>query len=90
MAENFDPTASLDFQLDSTSPSKRPEQLVNLLERELGREFPKALEIVDIVHAPGERLVSVRHLEKLDEETSKNLAHLARGVFSNFMTSPWY
>ena len=90
MAEDFDPTASLDFPLDPSSPSKRPEQLVILLERELGREFPEALRTVDIVQAPGARFVSVRHLEKLDEQTSKNVAHMARGVFSNFMTSPWY
>ena len=90
MAEHHDPPASLDFQLDPSSPSKRPEQLVSLLERVLGQEFPAALEIINIVHAPGKPRVSIRNLEKLDEPTSKHLAHRARGVFNDFMTSPWY
>ena len=81
---------SLDSQLDPSSPSKRPEQLVILLERALEQEFPEALEIIDIWHAPGKPLVSVRNLEKLDEPTAKNLAHRVRGVFNDFMTSPWY
>ena len=90
MANRQDTPPSLDFHLDPSSPSKRPEQLVILLERALGQEFPGTLEIIDIVHAPGNPLVSVRNLEKLDEPTAKDLAHRARGVFNDFMTSPWY
>ena len=90
MANRQGTPPSLDFELDPNSPSKQPEQLVILLERALGQEFPEALEIIDIWHAPGEPLVSVRNLEKLDESTANNLAHMARGVFNDFMTSPWY
>ena len=82
--------STVDFTLEPSSPSKRPEQLVSLLESALQREFPKALGIVDIWHEPGEPLVSVRNLEKLDEQTAKTLAHRARGVYNDFMTSPWY
>ena len=81
---------SVDFTLDPSSPSKQPEQLVSLLERALRREFPEALRIVDISHAPGAPVVSVRNLEKLDEQTAKDLVHAARGVFNEFMMSPWY
>ena len=90
MANPPAPLPSLDFELDPSSPSKRPEQFVILLERALGQEFPEALEIIDISHAPGQPLVSVRNLGKLDEPTAKELAHRARGVFNDFMTSPWY
>ena len=90
MPKQQDTLPSLDFELDPSSPSKRPEQFVILLERALGQEFPEALEIIDIWHAPGKPLVSVRNLEKLDEPTAKDLAHRARGVFNDFMTSPWY
>ena len=90
MPEPQDPPPTVDFTLDPSSPSKRPEQLVSLLESTLRREFPEALEIVDVWHAPGAPLVSVRNLEKLDERTAKTLAHRARGVFNEFMTSPWY
>ena len=78
MAKQQDTLPSLDFELDPSSPSKRPEQFVILLERALGQEFPEALEIIDIWHAPGKPLVSVRNLEKLDEPTAKDLAHRAR------------
>ena len=81
---------TVDFTLDPSRPSKSPEQLVSLLESALQREFPEAFDIVDIWHEPGEPLVSVRNLEKLDEKTAQNLAHRARGVFNDFMTSPWY
>lgn len=81
---------SLDFNLDPNRLSKRPEQFVILLERALEQEFPEVLEIIDIWHEPGNPLVSVRNLEKLDEPTAKNLAHRVRGVFNEFMTSPWY
>ena len=90
MPERQGQPPTVDFTLDPSSPSKQPEQLVSLLESALRREFPEALEIVDIWHAPGEPVVSVRNLEKLDERTAKNLAHRARGVFNEFMTSPWY
>jgi hypothetical protein len=90
MPEHQGQPSTVDFTLDPSSPSKRPEQFVSLLESALRREFPQAVEFVDIWHAAGDPVVSVRHLEKLDEEMATNVAHRARGVFSEFMTSPWY
>ena len=90
MPERRDQSPTVDFTLDPSSPSKRPEQFVSLLESALRREFPEVLEIVEIWHASGEPLVSIRHLEKLDEQMATNVAHRARGVFNEFMTSPWY
>ena len=90
MANRQDTPPSLDFEFDPSSPSKRPEQFVILLERTLRQEFPRALEIIDIWHAPGNPLVSIRNLEKLDELNAKDLTHRVRGVFNDFMTSPWY
>jgi len=90
MPERKDQPSTVDFTLDPSSPSKRPEQFVSLLESALRLEFPQAEEIIDICHAAGDPVVSVRNLEKLDEEMATNVAHRARGVFSDFMTSPWY
>ena len=90
MPERQGQPPTVEFTLDPSSPSKRPEQFVSLLERALRQEFPQALEIVDIWHAPGEPVVSIRNLEKLDEQMATHLAHRARGVFNEFMTSPWY
>lgn len=90
MPEQHDQPPTVEFTLDPTSPSKRPEQLITLLERALQREFPEALEIVDIQHTPGEPVVSIKGLEKLDTQMAKSLAHRARVVFNDFMTSPWY
>ena len=90
MSEHQDQPSTVDFTFDPSSPSKEPAQFVSLLENALRREFPQAVEIVDIVHAPGEPVVTVRHLEKLDEQMAKEVTHKARGVFREFMTSPWY
>jgi len=90
MANQEDTLPSLDFDLNPSSPSKRPEQFVILLEMALGQEFPEALEIINIWNAPGNPLVSVRNIEKFDEPTAKDVAHRSRGVFNDFMTSPWY
>ena len=38
-----DSLPSLDFQIDASSPSKRPEQFAALLDSALRREFPEAL-----------------------------------------------
>ena len=90
MPERQDHPPTVDFTVDPISPSKRPEQLVSLLESALRLDFPEALETVEIWHAPGEPVVSIRNLEQLDEQVAKNLARRARGVFNEFMTSPWY
>ena len=47
MVEDQDPTPSLDFPINS-SLSKRPDQLATLLDSALQREFPEALDIVEI------------------------------------------
>ena len=80
---------SLDFPIDS-SRSKRPEQLVALLDSALRRKFPEALDLLEIAQVPNPPAVSLRGLEKLDEDVVKRLTHTARGVFNDFMISPWY
>ena len=85
MPEQHDQPPTVEFTLDPTGPSKRPEQLITLLKSALQREFPEALGIVDIQHTPGEPA-----LEKLDAQVAKSLARRARVVFNDFMTSPWY
>jgi len=90
MPEQHDQPPIVEFTLDPTSPSKRPEQLITVLERTLQREFSEAFEIVDIQHTPGEPVVSIKGLEKLDTQIAKSLARRARVVFNDFMTSPWY
>ena len=90
MPQQQDQPPTVEFTLDPSSPSKRPEQLITLLESALQREFPEAFEIVDIRHTPGEPVVSIGALEKLDPLIAKSLAHRARAVFNDFMTSPWY
>ena len=54
------------------------------------RSFPRPWRSLTSGTHRGKPLVSVRNLEKLDEPTAKDLAHRARGVFNDFMTSPWY
>jgi hypothetical protein len=90
MTKRQDTPSSLDFELDPSSPSKRPDQFVILLKSTLSQEFSKTLEIIDVWREPGNPLVRVRNLEKLDELNAKDLTHRARGVFNDFMTSPWY
>ena len=90
MSEDQQPSHSLDFELDPKSPSKGPQQLVALLGRVLGDEFPDVVKLVDIMPTRGNSRVSVRNLEKLDEQTSKDFVHRARVVFNDFMSSPWY
>ena len=90
MPEQHDQPPTVEFTLDPTGPSKRPEQLITLLKSALQREFPEALGVVDIQHTPGEPIVSIKALEKLDAQVAKSLARRARVVFNDFMTSPWY
>ncbi len=90
MVTDQDPPPSLDFRVDPSSPLKRPKQLAGLLESALRRDFPEALDIVEIAHGPDIPGVSLRGLERLDENTAKRLAHKARAVFNDFMINPWY
>ena len=89
MVKDQDAPPSLDFPIDR-SLSKRPDQLAALLDSALRREFPEALDIVEIAQLPNPPVVSLRGLEKLEESAAKRLAHRARAVFNDFMISPWY
>ncbi len=90
MVEDQDPPPGLDFRIDASSPSKQPQQLAALLDSALRREFPEALGTVEIVQASDTPMVSLKGLEKLEDDTAKRLAHSARAVFNDFMISPWY
>ena len=48
MAEGHEPPPYLDFELDPSSASKRPEQLVILLKRALEQEFPEAFATIEV------------------------------------------
>ena len=91
MSEDQSQPSNIDFPLDpDKTPSKRPDQLARLIEETLKREFPDALAVVEISHDSQASVVSLSKLEQLDETTAKALAHKARGVFNEFMISPWY
>ena len=80
----------VEFRLDPHGPSKRPEQLAELVESALRREFPAAAEVVEVAHAAGDAVVSLRNLEQVDRSTAEKVAHRARVVYNDFMISPWY
>ena len=90
MVKDQGPPPSLDFRIDASRLSKRPEQLAALLESALQREFPEVLDIIEITHVPNTPVVTLKGLEKLEEKTAKRLAYRARAVFKDFMISPWY
>ena len=77
------------FALNPASASKRPEQLVRLLEASLEREFPTANGVIDISHSD-DGVVTVHHLDALEGDVAEKLAHRARVVYNDFMISPWY
>ena len=68
----------------------RPEQLLNLLNRMLREEFPAVVDSVTVVHEPGDGVVTISNLEQLDETIALTVAHRARSVYNEFLTSPWY
>ena len=78
------------FTLDPGGPSKRPEQLITLLESSLEREFPNAVGVVEVSHSVVDGVITILNLEKVDAATAKKLAARARGVYNDFMISPWY
>lgn len=80
----------VEFRLDPHGPSKRPEQLAELVESALRREFPAAAEVVEVAHAADDAVVSLRNLEQVDRSTAEKVAHRARVVCNDFMISPWY
>ncbi len=59
MAEDPDSPPALDFLIDASGSSKQPQQLAALLDSALQREFPEALDIVEIAHAPNTTVVSL-------------------------------
>ena len=80
----------VEFRLDPHGPSKRPEQLAELVESALRREFPAAAEVVEVACAADDAVVSLRNLEQVDRSTAEKVAHRARVVYNDFMISPWY
>ena len=90
MTEQTGSSEAVEFTLDSGSPNKRPEQLSNMLDRMLRQEFPAVADLVEVVQTPGDAVVSVLNLEKIEEAVAKKVAHRARAVYNEFVTSPWY
>ena len=84
-----DPPA-VQFTLNPRAASKRPEQLVRLLESSLAREFPAADGVIEVAHSVGDGVVTLRHLDALDHDDAQKLAHRARAIYNEFMISPWY
>tara|TARA_B100001013_G_C24533119_1_gene411620 strand:+ start:517 stop:789 length:273 start_codon:yes stop_codon:yes gene_type:complete len=90
MTEKTTPVKPLRFELNIKDSAMRPEQLLNLLNRMLREEFPAVVDSVTVVHEPGEGVVTLSNLEQLDEPIAMNVAHRARSVYNEFLTSPWY
>ena len=88
--EKTRPSDTVEFRLDSSSPTKHPEQLYNLLDRMLRQEFPAIVELVEVVHTPGDAVVSLVNLDTLEAATAHDVARRARTVYNEFVTSPWY
>lgn len=84
-----DPPA-VEFKLPERGAAKRPEQLAALLESTLRREFPEAAALLEVACLPDGATVAVRNLDQLDERSAKKLARRARGVYNEFLISPWY
>ena len=89
MSEKPRSSDTVEFKLDSNSPTKRPEQLYKLLDRMLRQEFP-AVELVEVVHTPGDSVVSLVNLDTLEEAAAHDVVRRARTVYNEFVTSPWY
>ena len=89
MTEKTRPSDTVEFRVDSSSPTKLPEQLYNLLDRMLRQEFPD-VDRVEVVHTPGDTVVSLVNLETLEGAVAKDVVRRARTVYNEFITSPWY
>ena len=84
-----DPPA-VELKLPSRGAAKRPEQLAALLESTLRREFPGGGG-ADRGGLPADgATVAVRNLDQVDDRTARKLARRARGVYNEFLISPWY
>ena len=90
MTEPADKPPAVQFVLDPDSASKRPEQLVNVLTRVLGQEFPDVFQRIAVVHTRETGVVSLEKLDELDDQSAKEIVHRARAVHDEFVTSPWY
>ena len=90
MTDSQEKLTLAEFAIDSGSPTKRPEQLVNLLVRVLGQEFPDVFESLEVTQAYDSEFVSVIQLQVVGEEVRKKVAHRARVVYGEFVNSPWY
>ena len=88
MTDNGRTPDSVEFTLDANSPNKRPEQLCSQLDRMLARDFPAALEFLEVVHASGDRVVSIVNLGKLDKVVAGDVVRRARTIYNEFVTSP--
>jgi len=51
--------------------------------------FSAVAELVEVVHTPGEAVVRLVDLGRIDDAAGK-VAHRVRAVYSEFVTSPWY
>ena len=71
-------------------PRNGPSSLQRFSIAPLRREFPEALDVVEIAQVPYPPGVCIRGLEKLEEDAAKRLTHAARADFNDFMISPWY
>ena len=78
------------FKLPPRGASKRPEQLAALLESTLRREFPGAVESLEIACLEDGATVAVRNLDQLDEDVARKLARRAEVLCNELLISPWY
>ena len=82
MVKDQDSPPSLDFQIDASSPSKRPEQFAALLDSALRRPLRRT--------PGGYGIRASGNSRSSKTDVAKRLTHAARAVFNDCMISPWY
>ena len=78
------------FTLSNDSATKRPEQLVTLLNESLEKHFPEATGLIQITQSTNDTSVKLIQLDHLDEEIIEKIIHQARVIYNEFMINPWY
>ena len=90
MTNTHEENPILTFTLSTDGATKRPEQLVTILNESLGKHFPETTGLIQIAHSTNDTSVRILQLDHLDDDLIEKLIHQARVVYNEFMINPWY